>query len=621
MLGLENLLNNWDLYQFILFVLNKDQSGLSFTIPDYNKIIPIVQQQFYDDERDQYERTQVVTNAIERMKKISVPDLNINSDGVATLPGDYYYWGGCAYISTINGIPQYNSVARLTDEEYYDRLGSSIDGPTEDYPFCLIRNGHIYFEPLRSKYVKFNYLKYPTKPFIDYYQDENYNEIYKVAGAIAILLFKGDTYNQITSVLLTGINSNNSDDGILYWSFLYNNSTSLYDLSIYKDSAKNQLVSKGSVSVSGAITLYEIDSSGISGTGTVVIQPYLTINGNDYNKISNLKLANISSYKTLYWKLVYISNYSTFLIYSDYLKTNLLASGTLPINITSGNITISGSGITGSVSVVNVLENTIIGDTLGALSSFNLLNTVYNRVFLYYKLAYDLTTSKTSFEIYSDYALTTKLSSGSINGLGTNIPLVQYNGSGYSGNIVASVIKTGDIHNQIRSIRLFGITASNSDNGVLYWKSLLVSSTHTINFYSDSAKTHLVAHWNGTIGSSLSFDNASGITGSINVVYWGDDNASNNTVNVNVTEIHAPGNECYITYGNGDISDNNSIDVIAEDGPENIIIDIPASTTVEMEWREEDQVRIAGRALEVIGINLKDNSIIQYAQQYKRPAR
>jgi hypothetical protein len=96
---------------------------------------------------------------------------------------------------------------------------------------------------------------------------------------------------------------------------------------------------------------------------------------------------------------------------------------------------------------------------------------------------------------------------------------------GFAATLNRSPVETGDGSNQLSNYTVSGLSASNSDGGKLYYNLTNITTTRTVDVYKDSARTLKVASGSrvgdGTI--TLSSVNASGLTGSVDVVYTTDD--------------------------------------------------------------------------------------------------
>jgi hypothetical protein len=102
-----------------------------------------------------------------------------------------------------------------------------------------------------------------------------------------------------------------------------------------------------------------------------------------------------------------------------------------------------------------------------------------------------------------------------------------------------TVLEEGDAAAQLTGWTLTGVTYSNSQGGVLYWKLANVAATRTVYLYSDQAKTAKVAQGSrsGDGVIALTARNSSGITGGVTVAYTVNDDDTDNRVSVNLLGI------------------------------------------------------------------------------------
>jgi len=673
-------MTNWDLLTFIRYICNKEQHGGSITEDQYNQIAPIAQLIFYDNDIAQYERTGISTNVIERMKVVLSPDLSINSNGTSNLPSDFYHWGSCYYTQTIGSSDYVRVVVPVTDQEYDEMIGSSIVVPTSQYPICKRYSSKIQFSPLKNTYVKFNYLRYPATPFIDFYQDDQYNIIYKEAKGVGGALIRGDSYSQISNLVLSGTTLENSDGGMLYWNLSYNHLNSLYELFLYKDIAKLNAVAYAQVSSTGSTNIIEANNSGITGTVDLTIEPYYTFIGNTLNKITSSSLYGVTEPLNLYWELKCIPNlvdgYTVETQFNTYLnssKGTLFFSSSLG-NAVSGTANIIGPhGEFGTVVISNAFTSDIVSDSeaKAILSYFRIVQNIFNDNTFYYDVYDD--GSNVTVSVYSDVAMANKIMSGSTpRGGDVKLSLQQSNLSGLSGIIhvnstVNGLVINGDTNNQLLNLTMVGLDNTTTDNGILYYniyktKGFYSTPPHglfdqlLIFFYNNSLKRNsdIVASFTillpdvGITPRFITYYDGYYLYGGTDRLYYqeGDtyeqmvyheytniyeqlrlskfyyntsstpinDTDSGNTIQILSLNYSHSG---HIDYSSGDWDLNNVIQIKVDMDDSNKVISYPDSQTVEMEWRDEDKIRIAGRMLEMIGLNLKDQSIIQYAQEFK----
>lgn len=102
------------------------------------------------------------------------------------------------------------------------------------------------------------------------------------------------------------------------------------------------------------------------------------------------------------------------------------------------------------------------------------------------------------------------------------------------------VTEAGDASDQLSAWIINGVTSSNSNSFVLYYKLTNAGSVRTVNVYKDSAGSNEVA--SGTVTNdgtiTLTASNDSGITGWVTVAYTGDDTTvSANTLTFGTLEI------------------------------------------------------------------------------------
>lgn len=103
---------------------------------------------------------------------------------------------------------------------------------------------------------------------------------------------------------------------------------------------------------------------------------------------------------------------------------------------------------------------------------------------------------------------------------------------------IAGVVEVnGDANNQTSNWVFSGQSDSNTNGGFLYWKLTDVAGTRTVQVYSDAAMAVLVAAGTrvGDGGVSLAAFGGSGLDGSVDVAYTGDDTDAGNSLALNVS--------------------------------------------------------------------------------------
>jgi hypothetical protein len=144
-----------------------------------------------------------------------------------------------------------------------------------------------------------------------------------------------------------------------------------------------------------------------------------------------------------------------------------------------------------------------------------------------------------------------------------------------------TVILKGDYYSQLSNLYISGVTEVNSNSGILYYNISTGSGPiYEFTLYKASTKVagDLVAYgYRSSVSGAINFTqlNYSGISGSVT-----------------------------INYSHSDVDSAN------------YAICLSNSQTLELEWRQEDQMKIVGYLLEMIGINLKDDAIFKYAKDF-----
>lgn len=195
--------------QYAYSRLNKDQSGNVYGLNQLNNDLPFF---FYTFLNKRYgipanwmpgtkmpafgaEVTQLMTDDLSPLKVVMGGNgaldpgaLIVNSNGIATLPTDYFHY------TALNGFYTQGDCddATLTqvdvcnDQEFSNWLThTSRNEYLPKEPYCNFQNGVIEFRPKSIGSVRFAYLKVPPQPFYDYYTvAATLEEIYLPPGII-----------------------------------------------------------------------------------------------------------------------------------------------------------------------------------------------------------------------------------------------------------------------------------------------------------------------------------------------------------------------------------------------------------------------------------------------------
>jgi hypothetical protein len=585
---------NKDILQVAEYIVNKEQSTNVIGIDQFNRLIPILLTQLVDSKAKQYitlsewERQDRINNFFAALKEFT--NLSLAS-GTGTLPTDLLLVDGITYTQTKNSETKIRKVDVCSGSEFMNRQTVTLEAPTEEHPISQLKGNTIEVlpNPLNNPYINLQYIRYPHTPYLDWYVDKNNNIVFRdengssldglsgdVANGISDLVLtgengssldglSGDVANEISDLVLTGIPPNSTN---LYWSLSYNNSNGKYTLSFY-DVYGGTLLCTGESDTNGSVTLVGIGGSGISGSFTLTISPYLTLAGNALSEISALSLYSNVEKLEIWWEIKCNLSYdqgnntnivTSFNAYTDITKTTNIFSVsknttgfTLPINSIY-----QGIPIIGEVTVANTFASVITSAFPNAnliVTAFSIqIPTIFNSNTYYYSVT-DNGSLGVIFDVFTDSGMTNKIMTGTGNAYISPkfILLNQVAGSGYSGwvtitrqdtyaingdlaqaytitggDIITSYTSfsaVGDTYTQLSAITITGANYSNTDNGKLYWKLIGAMGGASIYLYKDSAHTQQVAQ--GAINTTpnavtLTQHSGSGITGSIYITYSND---------------------------------------------------------------------------------------------------
>lgn len=168
------------------FISNKEQSGLTMKIDQYNLIIEAVNidllKKFYGlpEEyqagqplpRMSYEITKKIMDDLRHLKVrmgVDTPALLLDSNGRADIPQDYLHLSSATY-NQVYGIECSDSelkvreIELLTDAQIGNRLSNSIKKPTKKDPCMSMYSTYFQFYPRDLGMVNLTYLRLPKTP-------------------------------------------------------------------------------------------------------------------------------------------------------------------------------------------------------------------------------------------------------------------------------------------------------------------------------------------------------------------------------------------------------------------------------------------------------------------------
>lgn len=203
-------MNNASILALIQYIANKEQTGNTVSPTEFTSILQVATLKHLKRKiglpeeyrvgmpvpRQQFEATKKLTDDISQLKVwMGSPDLmplQIDSDGIATIPTDFYYPSSLSYKHAENvdcePVIKKRVIEVLTDAQWDEILNHSIRPPSYKYPVCNFQNGFIRFAPTDLKFADFVYIRFPLIPVYDYYFDSNGAYVYLPQGSTHTLL-------------------------------------------------------------------------------------------------------------------------------------------------------------------------------------------------------------------------------------------------------------------------------------------------------------------------------------------------------------------------------------------------------------------------------------------------
>ena len=177
------MINVNELYQFVLFVSNKQQSSGTITPSQFNLVLKRAYTQWvterYNDPnkmamgsnvpaRYGYQLNQKITDDIKHLI-VDPADYDVDASGKMEYPEDYLHISSCRYkyrkqLDCDEIITKEVDVKAMKDSEIGHILTSQIVEPTKRYPYLAFYKDYIQFFPKDLGKVTMTYLKKPETP-------------------------------------------------------------------------------------------------------------------------------------------------------------------------------------------------------------------------------------------------------------------------------------------------------------------------------------------------------------------------------------------------------------------------------------------------------------------------
>lgn len=202
--------NIWDVYQYNLTRLNKEQSGRSLTAEEFNIVCPVAVMEYFKLKIGLPEAYQIGTPLAPQEWQVSQkitddarhlltwmggpdkPLMKLDEYGVADVPTDYVAFSSCYFDQQYQKdcdspvINKPRAIEFVPDAVYADRVASPVKYPTEKAPIAKWFGTKIQFNPIGLQFVNFTYLRKPLTPFLAVTVDSNSDYVYDPLNSVQI---------------------------------------------------------------------------------------------------------------------------------------------------------------------------------------------------------------------------------------------------------------------------------------------------------------------------------------------------------------------------------------------------------------------------------------------------
>lgn len=232
-------MNIWDIYNFINFRANKEQTGKSYTVDQFNLGLQAIDIEFLKLKyglpedykpgaplpRQAWEITQKITDDLRHLKVImggrNNPLLLVDKFGYADVPSDYIHQSSLRWDQTVNSADcdlaneeTHIPIDVLFDQDFDSRLYDAIRVPWTKYPFCRFNNNHIEFRPKNIQFVVFSYIRMPRAAFLVVTLDSNQDYVYDATNSLQ-LEWPRDMHTDVANKLYEWLSENLSNQMML----------------------------------------------------------------------------------------------------------------------------------------------------------------------------------------------------------------------------------------------------------------------------------------------------------------------------------------------------------------------------------------------------------------------
>jgi hypothetical protein len=197
----------WDIYNQSLIRVNKEQSGRSFSVVQFNTVAKFVNMLYLKYKIGLPESYQIGMPVAPQRWQVSQkisddlrwlltwmggpdkPMLQLDQYGVAEVPTDYMAFSSCYYVQNYTDCDEVTQevprqITFVSDAVWADRMSCAINKPTFKYPIAKWFGDKIQFAPVVSNFVHFTYIRKPVEPFLAVTIDSNNDYVYDPANSV-----------------------------------------------------------------------------------------------------------------------------------------------------------------------------------------------------------------------------------------------------------------------------------------------------------------------------------------------------------------------------------------------------------------------------------------------------
>jgi hypothetical protein len=202
--------NIWDVYQYNLTKMNKEQSGRTLTADEFNQVCPVAVLEYLKIKiglpesyqagmpiaPQEWQVSQKITDDTRHlltwMGGPDTPLMKLDQYGIASVPTDYVAFSSCYFEQQYQKncdspvVIKPRSIEFLPDAVFADRVASPVKFPTEKAPVAKWFAGKIQFNPVGLQFVHFTYLRSPATPFLAVTEDGNNDYVYDAVNSVQI---------------------------------------------------------------------------------------------------------------------------------------------------------------------------------------------------------------------------------------------------------------------------------------------------------------------------------------------------------------------------------------------------------------------------------------------------